>query len=313
MRNCLTQSKKFFFKNGVIRYPLKSLKFLFIIFFSVSSSVLFAQQIIKGRVSVGDTALVGATVQIKGANISTQTDANGSFTISAPSNAKLVITSVGYSPEEVSVGNRSTINVQLRSSASELGEVVVVGYGTQRKSDLTGAVGTVNIAKSMTARPVTNVQELLASAVPGLNIAKSSGAPGSGASINIRGISTIGGSSGVLILIDGFPGNIYSLNPNDVESISVLKDAASAAIYGSRAANGVLLVTTKKGKNIGKPVVEVNSSISFQKPQFQIDFVGSADYMKLWDQMLINDGKPTVFGVQGLADLAAGKYADNSW
>lgn len=259
--------------------------------------------------------LAGASVKLKGAaNIGTNADANGNFTLQLPDKGGVLIVSyVGYQTNEIPVSKAVELRIVLKQVETKVDEVVVVGYGTQKKSDLTGAVGTVNIAKSMTARPVTNVQELLASVVPGLNIAKSSGAPGSGASINIRGISTIGGSSGVLILIDGFPGNIYSLNPNDVESISVLKDAASAAIYGSRAANGVLLVTTKKGKNTGKPVVEVNSSISFQKPQFQIDFVGSADYMKLWDQMLINDGKPTVFGVQGLADLAAGKYADNSW
>ena len=121
------------------------------------------------------------------------------------------------------------------------------------------------------------------------------------------------GRQGVLVLIDGMPGNIYTLNPNDIENISVLKDAASASIYGSRAANGVMLITTKRGKTSGRPVLEINSSIGLQRPQFLIDFVGAEDYMRLADLALVNDGKQPLYGDQGLADLKAGKYADNLW
>ena len=270
---------------------------------------------VTGKVSNAEgQPLEGASVKLKGGNAGTATDAAGNFTLQVPdAGGVLVISYVGYETVEMSVAKGGTVKVTLKQKENKVEEVVMIGYGTQRKSDLTGAVGTVNVTKSMTARPVTNVQELLAGAVPGLNISKGSGAPGSGASLNIRGTSTIGGSSGVLVIIDGFPGNIYTLNPVDIESVSVLKDAASAAIYGSRAANGVLLITTKKGKNSGKPVVELNSSVSFQKPQFKLDFVGAADFMKVWDQGLVNDGKPALYGAQGLADLAAGKYADNSW
>ena len=256
MRNCLSQSNKFFSKNGVIRHPLKSLKFLFLIFFSVSSSVLFAQQIVKGRVSVGDTALVGATVQIKGANISTQTDANGSFTISAPSTATLVITSVGHKPEEVKVGNRSTINVQLRSSASELGEVVVVGYGTQKKGVLTGSVASINGDK-LTIAPITSLANTLVGLLPGLTALQSSGLPGDDqANLNIRGFGN------ALVIVDGIEGNLSSLDPGQIESVSILKDGA-ASIYGARAGNGVILVTTKRG-NIGKPIISLNTSSTLQ-------------------------------------------------
>ncbi len=256
MRNCLLQRKKTFFKNGVIRYPLKNLKFLFLIFFSVSSSVLYAQQIIKGRVSVGDTALVGATIQIKGANISTQTDANGSFTISAPSNATLVITSVGYSPEEVKVGNRSTINVQLRSSASELGEVVVVGYGTQKKTTITGSVASINSEK-MSIAPLTSTTNTLVGLLPGLAALQNSGTPGNDAAeLRIRGFGA------ALVIVDGVEANFNSLDPSQIESVSILKDGA-ASIYGARAGNGVILVTTKRGKN-QKPAITLNSSYTLQ-------------------------------------------------
>ncbi|GAO42040.1 putative TonB-dependent receptor [Flavihumibacter petaseus NBRC 106054] len=270
---------------------------------------------LKGRVTDSEgKPLSGASVRIKGTDIGTSTDEAGYFVLATTERGiTLVISYVGFDATEIKVSGEENIQVTLRIKETKTEEIVVIGYGTQRKADLTGAVGTVNISKTMPARPVTNVQELLASAVPGLNVAKSSGAPGSGASLNIRGVSTIGGSSGVLVIIDGFPGNIYTLNPNDIESVSVLKDAASASIYGSRAANGVVLITTKRGRKGAKTEVEVNSNISLQQPQFQIDFVGSADYMKLWDQTLVNDGKPPLYGEQGLADLAAGKYSDNDW
>ncbi|MCX2453826.1 TonB-dependent receptor [Pedobacter sp. PLR] len=279
--------------------------------------------VLKGKVTEGKTglSLPGVTIKLIGEGITQNKIADGEgnyiFVNLKPGNYQMTWNYIGYTPvsKDITIadGQNPDLNVALQEEASQLGELVVVGFGTQKKADLTGAVGVVNVDKALTSRPVTNVQELLAGTVPGLNISKGSGAAGSGASINIRGTSTIGGSSGVLVLIDGFPGNIYTLNPNDIESVSVLKDAASASIYGSRAANGVLLVTTKKGNKTGKPMVELNSSIGIQQPQFMLDFVGAADYMKLWDQVLINDGKEPIYGAKGLEDLAAGKYADNKW
>ena len=284
MQNCLSQWEKFFFKNGVIRHPLKSLKFLFLIFLSVSSSVLFAQQVIKGRVSVGDTPLVGATVQIKGANIATQTDANGSFTISAPSNATLVITSVGYSPEEVRVGNRSTINVQLRSSASELGEVVVVGYGTQRKSTFTGAISSVQ-AEQLTIAPVSNVTNALSGKLPGLITKQTSGLPGSdGAALSIRYFG------GALVIVDGVEGRLENLDAGQIENITILKDGA-ASIYGARAGNGVILVTTKRGNN-QKPTITLNTSMTNQGVTKMLKPASSGQRSEMEREAWIQSGNP---------------------
>lgn len=288
----------------------------------IKTTYLLASGIVKGKVTESKgQPMAGVTIKLEGLGEEQvkSTDGQGNYMFSSikPGSYKLSYYYLGYTTQSrmvvVAEGENPDLNVVLEEAAAQLGEIVVVGFGTQKKADLTGAVGVVNVEKSLNSRPVTNVQELLAGTVPGLNISKGSGAVGSGASLNIRGTSTIGGSSGVLVLIDGFPGNINTLNPNDIENISVLKDAASASIYGSRAANGVLLVTTKRGKKGGKPTIEINTNIGFQQPQFMLDFVGSADYMRLWDQALINDGKQPLYGAQGQADLASGKYADNKW
>ncbi|MGM9802858.1 MAG: SusC/RagA family TonB-linked outer membrane protein [Muribaculaceae bacterium] len=258
--------------------------------------------------------IIGANVSVKGTSNGTITDLNGNFILdNISSNDALVISYIGYTPQEILASNHDNITVTLNEHLKALDEVVVVGFGTQKKVNLTGSIGTIKTEEALKSRPVTNVQELFASSVPGMAVTKSSGAAGSGASINIRGTSTIGGSSGVLVLIDGMPGNIYTLNPNDIESVSVLKDAASAAIYGSRAANGVILVTTKSAKATGRPVVDFSSNIGIQNPQFKLDFVGAEDFMRLYDQAMINDGKEAVYGEQGIKDLHDGKYVDNKW
>ncbi len=258
-------------------------------------------------------SLSGVTVKEKESNRSVQTNPEGRFEIQTEIGNTLEFNYMGFKRQSLPVINWNEMRVVLHEESSDLEEIVVVGYGKQKKSDLTGSVGVVDVAKSLESRPVTNVQELLAGSVPGLNVSKGSGAVGSGASVNIRGTSTIGGSSGTLVLIDGVPGNIYTLNPNDIESISVLKDAASASIYGSRAANGVILVTTKSGKAGEKFSININSSVGIQSPQFMIDFVGSEDFMKMWDQALVNDGKQSLYGQEGLEDLHNGKYSDVKW
>ncbi len=281
---------------------------------SSSLSEVQQQRTIVGRVvdSQGKN-LSGVTVKDIEGNISVSTDENGKFEIKSTVGNTLSFHSIGYKNQLVTVSSLEVLKVILEEKSNDLQEVIVVGYGSQKKSDLTGSFGVVDVAKSMNSRPVTNVQELLAGTIPGLNVSKGSGAVGSGASVNIRGTSTIGGSSGTLVLIDGMPGNINTLNPNDIESISELKDAASASIYGSRAANGVILVTTKSGQALDKLAVNISSSVGFQSPQFMIDFVGAEDFMKLWDQALINDGKPALYGQQGLEDLRNGKYGDVKW
>ena len=258
--------------------------------------------------------VIGANVSVKGTTNGTITDVDGNFSLENISdNDIIVISYIGYTSQEIKAGKQTSLKIILKEDTQAIDEVVVVGFGTQKKVNLTGSIGTVKTDEVLKSRPVTNVQELLAGSVPGMVVSKGSGAAGSGASINIRGTSTIGNSSGVLVLIDGMPGNIYTLNPNDIESVSVLKDAASAAIYGSRAANGVVLVTTKTAKATERPTVEFPSNIGIQNPQFKLDFVGSEDFMRLYDQAMINDGKDAIYGEQGIQDLRAGKYVDNKW
>lgn len=258
--------------------------------------------------------VIGANVSVKGTTNGTITDVDGNFSLENISdNDIIVISYIGYTSQEIKAGKQTSLKIILKEDTQAINEVVVVGFGTQKKVNLTGSIGTVKTDEVLKSRPVTNVQELLAGSVPGMVVSKGSGAAGSGASINIRGTSTIGNSSGVLVLIDGMPGNIYTLNPNDIESVSVLKDAASAAIYGSRAANGVVLVTTKTAKATERPTVEFSSNIGIQNPQFKLDFIGSEDFMRLYDQAMINDGKDAIYGEQGIQDLRAGKYVDNKW
>ncbi|WP_460544941.1 SusC/RagA family TonB-linked outer membrane protein, partial [Echinicola sediminis] len=209
------------------------------------------------------------------------------------------------------VGGQSAIDVVLKADTQSLQEVVVIGYGEQKKINMTGAVGTVE-KENLEGRAVTNVQELLQGKSPGLNITNNSGAPGSGASINIRGTSTIGGSSGVLVIIDGVPGNIYTIDPNDIESISVLKDAASAAIYGSRAANGVILVTTKKGTSKDLSVT-FTTNTGAQNPLHFIDFVGANDFMNLYNLARRNEGNQDQYTADDFERLQNGQLPDHVW
>ena len=256
--------------------------------------------------------LPGANIVEKGSINGIQTDFDGNFEIVvANENSTLVVSYIGYKTKEVKVGNQTKLSINLEVDAADLDEVIVVGYGVQKRSNLTGAVGTVT-AKDIENKPVVNVQELLIGKVPGLNVTSNGGRPGSGASINIRGLASIGGQSPPLVIIDGIPGNIYTVNPNDIESISVLKDAASAAIYGARAANGVILITTKSFKK-GDLKVSITTSLGMQSPDHHIDFVGSENYMTLFNKAQINDGFEAKFTQQDFDDLAAGKLPDHQW
>lgn len=269
---------------------------------------------VKGLITDSEgTPLPGANILEKGTTNGTQADFNGNFSITVTrENAILQISYIGYSTQEIDVLDQSNISVQLAIDAAGLEEVVVVGYGTQKKVNLTGAVGQVD-AETLENKPVVNVQELLQGQVPGLNITNNSGRPGSGANINIRGTSTIGGSSGALIIIDGIPGNIFAVNPNDIESISVLKDAASAAIYGARAANGVILISTKSANNYGDLNVSLTSGLGVQKPQHYIDFVEGEDFMNLFNQARRNDGLPELYTQADFSALASGELPNHQW
>lgn len=237
------------------------------------------------------TALIGVTVTVKGTNRGTNTNNSGLFTITASPNEVLVFSSVGFTGQEVQLGNQNSLNIVLTPEQESIDEVVVVGYGTQKKINLTGSVSTVG-GDVLTKRPVVNAVTMLQGLVPGLSVVQSSGQPGQGnVSIQIRGKGTFSGAgSNPLILVDGVPGNMESLDPNTIESVSVLKDAASASIYGSRGANGVILVTTKSGGNgDGKIHVDYNLNYGISSPTRLLDLVTySPDYMKAWNTRIKN-------------------------
>ncbi len=250
-------------KNQVRSCVLLLLSFVFI-------STSFSQNTFKVSGKVTDDAgraVSGASVLVKGTTIGTTTGTDGGFELNAPSGKSvLIISSVGYTDQEIDINNRATINVSLATSASTtLEDVVVVGYGTRKKSDVTGSVAGIN-QKDIRSRPVTNALQAMQGKVAGVDIT-SNERPGQIGSINIRGVRSLTASNTPLFVVDGIPlttGGIDYINPNDIESIDVLKDASATAIFGSRGANGVVIVTTKQGK-AGKLQLSFNTSVTTEK------------------------------------------------
>lgn len=229
--------------------------------------------------------IIGATIQLKGSSIGTVTDMEGNFTLrDVPSNGVLVFSYVGYSTQEVPVNNRKTIDVILKESFEALEEVVVVGYGTQKKINLTGSVATVT-AKELTVAPVASTTNALAGRLPGLIAKQERGLPGSdAATLSIRGFGS------PLIIVDGIESSFNNIDASEIESISILKDA-SAAIYGSRAGNGVILVTTKRGTT-GKPKFTLSSNIILQGPTYLPKLSNSGQQTELEREAHLNSGRP---------------------
>ena len=252
------------------------------------------ERTVTGRVLSGDdnTGLPGVNVAVKGTTRGTTTDANGDYRIAVPNNqAVLVFSSVGSISQEVTVGNRSQIEVRLAADDKTLNEVVVVGYGTQKKSQLTGAISSVS-AKEITELPLTNARQALQGRAAGVDVTQAGSKPGRGPQIRIRGRRSINASNDPLYVLDGIPlvGNIDDVNPNDIESLEVLKDASATAIYGSRGSNGVVLVTTKLGKP-GKTVVSFDSYYGLNQSLGRIEvFNGSefAEYVRESRRATIN-------------------------
>ncbi|WP_412465852.1 SusC/RagA family TonB-linked outer membrane protein [Pedobacter sp. KLB.chiD] len=242
-------------------------------------NVALAQNItVKGKVIDGGdkTPLPGVSILIKGTQSGTQTDVNGNYSISVPANATLVFNFVGYTAFEQAVNNQTTINVSLASSTQQLEQVVVVGYGTQRKIDVTGSVANVK-GEDISKQPSVNPVSALQGKVAGVSITNV-GTPGASPTITIRGTGTIYGKTGPLYVVDGvWYDDINFLNPADIASISILKDASSQSIYGIRAANGVVLVTTNKGKR-GDAVINYNGTVGFQKVTNQVEMANASEY-----------------------------------
>src|SRR5258708_5747701 len=244
-----------------------SLKVCLLACLSLLSFSLFAQKTITGKVvsNADKQPIVGATVQVKGSKIATSTGADGSFSIPANDNSTLVISSVGFEKQEFPVAGRSAIgNIALATSSSALNEIVVTGYSAQKKKDITGSVAVVDV-KALRSVPGGNTEALLQGQASGVTVINS-GTPGGGSNVRIRGITSFGNSD-PLVIIDGvqIPNGLHDLNSGDIESIQVLKDAGAAAIYGVRGSNGVVIVTTKKGRQ-GKAVITYDGYVGTQRP-----------------------------------------------
>lgn len=263
----------------------------------LGASPLFAQQqaiAIKGKITsaIDEESLIGATVLVKGTFTGTAADINGEFSIEALPDATLVISCVGYRSQEIKVNGRTYLNIVMETESVNLEDVVVVGYGTQKKVNLTGAVASIS-SKELEGKPIANVVEALQGTSPGLVIQQSNSQPGTRPSINIRGLNTMNNND-PMVLIDGILGDIQNLNPMDIESVSVLKDASSTAIYGSRASNGVILITTKKG-SANKTEVNYQFMYGWQNPTCLPKIVDSWVYAELRNEALINSGRPAAF------------------
>lgn len=278
------------------------------------TATAFAQQkTIKGTVvdATGEP-LIGVNVSVKGTTIGIITDIDGNYTLEVPSKSTIVFSYIGYQTQEVAVGNQSTINVTLKEDTQKLEEVVVVGYGTQKKVTVTGSVASVS-GEELKASPTTNLTNGMVGRMPGVIGFQTADEPGGGGTtIRIRGTNSLG-SNDPLVVIDGVPdrdGGMNRLNPTEIESISVLKDA-SAAIYGARAANGVILITTKRGKE-GKPTVTFNASAGFSQPTRLPEMTNSFEYATMLNEVL-----PGSFSQEQLEGYRTHsnpwKYPDTDW
>ncbi len=285
---------------------LSKLALLSLVLCLLTSVSLMAQQQIQvtGRVTNNEAvAIPDITVRNLQSNAVASTNANGEFTIEAKINDKLQFTGVGFETQTSTVSSSGIVNIQLASKDEEIDEVVVVGFGQQKKVNLTGAVATVG-GDELTKRPVTDAGSMLQGKMPGVRVVQNSGQPGEeGLSIRVRGQGTFSGAgSNPLVLIDGVEGRLSDINPNDIENVSVLKDAASASIYGSRAANGVIIVTTKSGI-AGKTKVDYQLGLNVHDVTRLPEFItNSAEYMELWNEAKTNSNMPSGLYPQDIID-----------
>ncbi|MGV3686258.1 MAG: TonB-dependent receptor [Daejeonella sp.] len=257
-----------------------------------------AQFRVSGKVADSKgLALIGVSVKLKGTQTAVSTDANGQYSLTLPDGSgTLVFTYIGYVTQEVAVNNRITIDVSLAEDSKSLEEVVVVGYGTQKKANLTGSVDVIS-GEQLANRPAAKVADLLKGASPNLNITLNSrgGEPGAGSNWNVRGVGSIQGSSAPLVLVDGVEIDLNNVDPESVESVSILKDASASAIYGSRAPFGVVLITTKKGSKSDKINVQYNNNLSSASPIRVASQVNSLTWATAYNQANANAGLTPVY------------------
>lgn len=290
-----------------------------LLLFVLCTTTVFAQQkSIKGAiVDAAGEPVIGVNVSVKGTTIGTISDVDGKYTLEVPAKGTLVFSFIGYKTNEVPIGSQNVINQTLSEDTQNIDEVVVVGYGVQKKVTVTGAVATLK-GEELKASPTTNITNGMVGRMPGvIGFQKSDEPGGGGTTLRIRGTNSLG-SKDPLIVIDGVPGRsggLDRLNPNDIESISVLKDAA-AAIYGSRAANGVVLVTTKRGKE-GKPSITYNGNMGFSSPTRLPEMCNAFEYATLLNEINTNNGKGAVYDETALRQFQDGSdpwgHPDTDW
>ncbi|MBC9930932.1 TonB-dependent receptor [Chitinophaga qingshengii] len=252
---------------------------------------------VSGRVtSTTGEPLPGATVVVKGGKAGIQTNADGYFKLTVPRTAVLVISYIGYKPQETAATAKQPLQIRLEADVNNASEVVVIGYGTTKKSDLTGSVSQIKSA-DITAQPNTNVMQSLSGRAPGVRVMQNNGSPGGAISVRIRGINSIMGGNDPLYVIDGFPynGNPTFLQPSDIASIEILKDASSTAIYGSRGANGIVIITTKAGKKKETTNVEVTAGYTIQSVSKKMKLMNAQQYATLYNEQAVNDGQAPYF------------------
>ncbi|GAB3991241.1 TonB-dependent receptor [Spirosoma daeguense] len=287
---------------------------------------VLAQEItISGRVTSSDdgSPLPGVTIQLKGENRGTNTDANGNYKISASANNTLIFSFIGYTNQEVAIGNRTSVNVALTGDSQQLSEVVVTGYGTQQRRDVTGSVGTIK-GEGFKNIAIPSFDRYLQGQVAGVQASVPGGMLGQAAKVRIRGTNSISNGADPLYVVDGLPyitgnqgattSNPYNplgdINPNDIESVEVLKDGSATAIYGSRAANGVILITTKKGKK-GAPRVSYDGWLAVAQPSKRFDLMNASEFVTVTNEKLTNAGLAA--SAFPTSNTATGQNYDTNW
>lgn len=289
------------------------IKMVLVTFLLAISSIAFAQTGNKVTGTVTDqqgNPLVGVTIMKNGTQTGTVTDIDGNFSIEVKNGEKLNISYIGYKNQQLVLRGQQSLKITMTEDDGLLDELVVVGYGTQKKVNLTGSVSSVS-AEDLANKPVMSTAQALAGLAPGLSVLQNSGRPGAGATVRIRGTGTFSSAgNSPLVLIDGLSGNIDDVDPNDIQNISFLKDAASASIYGNRAANGVILIETKKGTE-GKISVSYNNNFGWQKATELPDFLPSWEYATYYNMAMKNMGRQEAYSTEQIEQFRNGTDPDN--
>jgi len=292
--------------------PTKSIKllkrFLFFMMFIACYQSLYAQQQVSGTVTDADgVPLAGANIVEKGTTNGTQTDFDGNFSLEVDDDAVLAISYIGFARTEVNVDGQSNISVGLEEDAAGLEEVIVIGYGTVKKSDLTGSVSSIQ-AEKLNTDSQASVEQVIQGRLPGVQVTQSSAEPGGGFSIRIRGTNSITAGNEPLYVIDGLAGANpeNSMNPSDIKSIEVLKDASATAIYGARGSNGVVLITTKQGQKNAPLEISYNVSTGFQSAAKKLDLMDAQEYMSFYNEVYQDRGIASLFSQEDIERTGVG-------